>query len=96
MKLYVCFDFAKNIRTTGRPGGHPCGNAYRALKDAGYTPEVEPVHGLGLPPFNRTDGRRRIKELTGSSWVPVLVTDNGDVITDSKQIVAWAAENPAA
>ena len=95
MKLYVCYDFAKKIRTTGRPGGHPCGNAYRALKDAGHTPEVEAVHGFGLPPLDRTEGRRRIKELTGSSWVPVLRTDDGTLITDSKRIIAWAAENPA-
>ena len=95
MKLYVCYDSLKNIRTTGRPGGHPCGNAYRALKDAGYAPEVESVHGFGLPPLDRTSGRKKIKELTGSSWVPVLETDDGQLITDSKRIIAWAGENPA-
>ena len=95
MKLYVCFDFLKNIRTTGRPGGHPCGNALKALKDAGYDPEVEAVHGLGLPPLNRTEGRRKVKELTSSSWVPVLVTDDGEIVNDSKRIVAWAADHPA-
>jgi hypothetical protein len=27
--------------------------------------------------------------------VPVLVTDDGEVIQDSKRIVAWARDNPA-
>jgi hypothetical protein len=94
MKLYVCYGFLKNIRTTGRPGGHPCGNAHVALKEAGYEPEVEAVHGLGFTPFNRTQGRRKVEELSGSTWVPVLVTDEGEVIRDSKRIVAWAPDNP--
>ncbi len=95
MKLYVCYDFLKNVRTTGRPGGHPCGNAYQALTEAGHAPEVEAVHGLGLPLLDRTEGRRKIKELTGSSWVPVLETVDGELIYDSKRIIAWAGENPA-
>ncbi len=54
-------------------------------------------YGSGfLPDFlNRTRGRREAKELTGSSWVPVLVTDDGEVIQDSKRIAAWARKNPA-
>jgi hypothetical protein len=27
--------------------------------------------------------------------VPVLVTDDGEVVKDSKNIVQWAADNPA-
>jgi len=95
MKLYVCYDFLKNVRTTGRPGGHPCGNAHVALKEAGYSPEVQAVHGLGVPLLDRTSGRREVKELTGQSMVPVLVTDTGEVIHESKKIVAWAKANPA-
>jgi hypothetical protein len=95
MKLYVCYDFLKNVRTTGRPGGHPCGNAHVALKEAGYTPEIEAVHGLGLPPLDRLGNRAKIEELTGQRWVPVLVTDDGQTIRDSKKIVAWAKANPA-
>ena len=49
MKLYVCYGFLKDVRTTGRPGGHPCGNAHVALKEAGHEPEVIAVHGLGMP-----------------------------------------------
>jgi Glutathione S-transferase, N-terminal domain len=84
--------------TTPRPGGHPCGNAYKALTDAGWDPEVIKSYGLAvLPdtPFNRTSGRQKAKELTGNSMVPVLVTDDGEVIQDSKRIIAWAEDNPA-
>jgi Glutathione S-transferase, N-terminal domain len=95
MKLYVCWGTFPTLR----PGGHPCANAFNALRDAGYDPEVEKVHGLGIGPslvHVKTDGRQRVEELTGKPTVPVLVTDAGDVITESKRIVEWARENPAA
>jgi hypothetical protein len=94
MKLYVCHG---TFKTAPRPGGHPCGNAYHALKDAGYDPEVIKSRGWAILPevFNRTEGRREVKELTGQTWVPVLVTDDGDVIQDSKEIMRWAEEHPA-
>ena len=93
MKLYVCYG------TFGapRPGGHPCGNAYNALKEAGHDPEVVKVYGLGaLPDFLNTKRRKEVKRLTGKPWVPVLVTDDGLAVSDSKEIVAWAQEHPAA
>ena len=94
MKLYVCYGTFKSPR----PGGHPCGNAYRALKEAGHDPEVIKSYGLGpFPDFlNQTKGRQEVKRLTGQSWVPVLVTDDGEVVQDSKKIVEWAERNPAA
>ena len=36
-----------------------------------------------------------MRELTGQNMVPVLVTDDGEVIQDSKRIVAWAQEHAA-
>jgi glutathione S-transferase len=42
-----------------------------------------------------TPQRKRVRELTGQNWVPVLVTDDGEVIRESKAIVAWARDNPA-
>ena len=45
MKLDVCYG---TFTTTPRPGGHPCGNAYRALKGAGHDPEVIRTYGWGL------------------------------------------------
>ena len=40
--------------------------------------------------------RAKVRELTGNNWVPVLETDNGEVIQGSKRIMAWARDNPAA
>jgi hypothetical protein len=93
VKLYVCYGTFRSPR----PGGHPCGNAYRALKEAGYEPEVIRSYGWGLLPdaLNQTRGRREAKELTGKAWVPVLVTDDDEVISDSKKIVEWAESHPA-
>jgi hypothetical protein len=91
MKLYICW----GTFPSPRPGGHPCRNAFNALKEAGHDPEVIKSYGVGLLP-DVTRGRKEVKKLTGQSWVPVLVTDEGDVIQDSKEIVAWARDNPKA
>jgi hypothetical protein len=94
MKLYVCW----GTFHSPRPGGHPCGNAYRALREAGHEPEVVRSYGLTiLPdrPFNLSAGRKRAKELTGSSTVPVLELDDGTAIGGSQEIAAWAKEHPA-
>lgn len=95
MKLYVCYGFLQNVTKTPRPGGHPCGNALKALRKAGHEPDVQPVGGLGLPPLDRTSGRQEVKRLTGQTMVPVLVTDDGKAVYDSKEIALWAEANPA-
>ena len=69
MKLYVCW----GTFPTPRPGGHPCANAYHALRDAGHDPEV--IKSYGFAPVagsaqQRTRGRREVQELTGNRWVP--------------------------
>lgn len=91
MKLYVCYG------TFQVPGmrSHPCRNAYHALQEAGYEPEIIKVYGAGPLP-DVTKGRREVKRLSGSSWVPLLVTDDGEAIGDSRQIIAWAQQHPAA
>jgi hypothetical protein len=95
MKLYVCYG---TFKFAPRPGGHPCGNAYHALVDAGHNPEVVRSYGWGVLPevFNQTAGRQEVKRLTGNSWVPALVTDDGEVVQGSDKIIAWATEHPAA
>jgi len=94
MKLYVCYGTWK---PAPRPGGHPCGQAYHALKDAGYDPEVVKSYGLGIFPdaLNQTKGRKEVKELTGNMWVPVLVKDDGSWLQGSREIIKWAQANPA-
>lgn len=95
MKLYVCWT---TIQTPRPPHGHPCHNAHAALREAGYDPEVKKVRGLGIGPrFLQwvTDGRREVERISGQRAVPVLVTDTGEVITESQRIVEWAQAHPA-
>jgi hypothetical protein len=94
VKLFVCYGTWK---PAPRPGGHPCGKAYHALRDAGYEPEVVRTYGLGALPaaLNQTPGRREVRRLTGNHWVPVLVTGDAAVIQGSEEIVQWARANPA-
>jgi hypothetical protein len=94
MRLYVCWGTFPTLR----PGGHPCANAHKALKEAGHDPEVIKVRGLGIGPgfvHWTTEGRKEVEEISGQKVVPVLVTDSGEVINDSQRIVAWAEANPA-
>jgi hypothetical protein len=54
------------------------------------------VHGLGVGPVKwMTEGRREVKDLTGQPIVPVLITDDGETINESKRIVEWARAHPA-
>ncbi|HEX8647785.1 MAG TPA: glutathione S-transferase N-terminal domain-containing protein, partial [Thermoleophilaceae bacterium] len=96
MKLYVCYGTWKPAPRSG--GKHPCGRAYHALRDAGHDPEVIKSYGLGIAPdkpFNQSEGRQEAKRLTGKAVVPVLVTDDGEVVSDSRKIEEWAKKNPA-
>jgi hypothetical protein len=94
MKLYVCYG---TWPLGPLPKRHPCGTAYRALRDAGYDPEVKRAYGLALLPsaFNLTPGRREVKRLTGNYWVPAMVADDGEVVQGSREIAAWAKANPS-
>lgn len=94
MKLYVCYT-SKELHLP-RPGGHPCANAFEALRIAGYEPEVIRSYGFGgMPGALQTGRRKRVKEQTGSYWVPALETDSGEWIGGSEQIVGWAERHPA-
>jgi glutathione S-transferase len=93
MKLYVCWGTFQTIR----PGGHPCHNAYQALRMAGHEPELIKARGLGIGPrfaHVMTRGRKQVEELSGQRAVPVLVTDDGEVVSDSRRIIEWAEANP--
>ena len=94
MKLYVCYG-------TWTAGGavhkHPCGEAHKALVEAGHAPRVIRAYGLGLLPgmINDLTPRREVKEIAGNYWVPLLVTDDGQAIQGSAEIIAWAQSHPA-
>ncbi len=71
--------------------------SHEALKRAGHDPKVIRCFGWEALPgvFNLTPGRRKVKKLTGATTVPVLVTDEGEVVAESGEIAAWAIRNPA-
>jgi glutathione S-transferase len=78
--------------------GHPCGRAAKALDDAGYEYEVKVVGGYRLALWtwgSRGADRAEVKRLSGTNEVPILVLDDGEVISGSGTIAHWARENPA-
>jgi hypothetical protein len=96
MKLYVCWGtFAVPWPRRGaswRPGAHPCKRAHDALTQAGHSPEVIKVYGFGQLP-DMTRGRKEVRRLTGQSFVPVLLLDDGELVTGSDEIVGWAGSH---
>ena len=91
MKLFVCWGTFRSPRL----GGHPCRNAHEALKEAGWNPAVEKVYGLGILGDALNPTRREVRRLSGQNMVPVLVTDDDEVISGSDKIRKWARDNPA-
>ena len=98
MKLYVCWSTLPvpwpRRSASWRPGAHPCKKAHDALRGAGHSPEVVKSYGFHFLP-DLTRGRKEVKRLTGESYVPVLVFDDGQVIAGSENIVEWAWANEA-
>jgi len=91
--LYTC-----PFGTIGAPL-HPCGKAAKALDDAGITYETRKVKGGSLMLWTwltRAQDRAEIERLSGQRWVPILVLDDGAVITGSGSIVTWAREHVSA
>jgi glutaredoxin len=93
--LYTC-EMAKIGGSLPPPIAHPCGRAAKALDDAGVAYEHRMVKGgkfklWTLP--KRASDRAEIERLTGQQDVPVLIFDDGAVITGSGSIVAWAREH---
>jgi glutathione S-transferase len=93
MVLYTC-----GQKTSGPAFAHPCGKAGKALDDAGYEYEVKTVGGYRLMPWTwgkRNADREEVKKLSGTNEVPILVLDNGEVVSGSGAIASWAKEHPA-
>jgi glutathione S-transferase len=92
--LYTC-----GQKKRGPAVGHPCAKAGKALDAAGYRYEIKTVGGYRLMPWtwgSRGDERAEVKELSGTNEVPILVLDDGEVISGSGTIARWAKEHPAA
>ncbi len=96
MILYTC---GQKKRGTALGPLHPCSYAAKALDDAGYEYELRPLGSYRLMPWtwgNRGTERAEVKAISGTNEVPVLVLDDGTVISDSRRIVRWAKEHPRA
>ena len=91
MKLFVCWGTFRSPR----PGGHPCRNAHEALKAAGWKPDVDKAYGLGILGSTLNPTRREVRKVSGQNMVPVLVTDDDEVIVGSGKIAKWALDKPA-
>lgn len=94
MVLYTC-----GQKTHAARLGHPCGRAAKALDAAGYRYELKVVGGYRLMPWtwgNRDEDRAEVKKLSGTNEVPILVLDDGEVVSGSGAIARWATEHPSA
>jgi glutathione S-transferase len=94
MVLYTC-----GQKKRAASLGHPCGRAAKALDGAGYTYEIKVVGGYRLAAWtwgSRDADRAEVKELSGTNEVPILVLDDGEVVSGSGTIARWAREHPAA
>ena len=92
MILYTC-----GQKTRGPGFAHPCAKAGNALDNAGYEYELKTVKGYrGMPLTwgSRGEDRAEIKRLSGTNEVPILVLDDGEVISGSGTIAKWAQEHP--
>jgi glutathione S-transferase len=92
MILYTC-----EAKKMGPGFAHPCAKAGKALDAAGYDYELKTVGGYRLMPWtwrNRDAERAEVKKLSGTNEVPILVLDDGDVISGSGAIAGWAKEHP--
>ena len=94
MILYTC-----GQKKTGPAFAHPCAKAGKALDAAGYDYELRTVKGYRLALWtwgSRGADREEIKRLSGTNEVPILVLDDGEVISGSSTIARWAKEHPLA
>lgn len=90
MKLYTCGQGGQGTDL------HPCAKAMHALERAGHAYEHIKVPGYrALPWTRRGDARAEVLELSGQKNVPILVLDDGTVISGSGTIARWAKEHPA-
>ena len=93
MILYTC-----GQKTTGPAFAHPCAKAGKALDAAGYEYELKVVGGYRAMPWtwrSRKADRTEVRELSGTDEVPILVLDDGEVVSGSSTIARWAREHPS-
>jgi len=92
MVLYTC-----GQKTHGPGIAHPCAKAGKALDAAGYEYEIKTVKGYRAGFWTwgtRSKDREEVKRLSGTNEVPILVLDDGEVVSGSGTIARWAKEHP--
>jgi glutathione S-transferase len=92
--LYTC-----GQKKLGPAFAHPCAKAAKALDAAGYEYEIRTVGGYRMAFWtwgSRAADRAEVKKLSGTNEVPILVLDDGEVVSGSGAIASWAREHPAA
>jgi glutathione S-transferase len=98
MVLYVCA-LGKAGGNLPAPIAHPCGRAAKALDDAGRTYDIKEVRGGTLKLWtwpSRAKDRAEVERLSGQRAVPILVLDDGEVVTGTGAIVDWAGASARA
>ncbi len=98
MVLYVC-DSGTAGGGLPAPIAHPCGRAAKVLRDAGHEFELRQVNGGTLKVWTwltRARDRAEVEQLSGQRSVPILVLDDGEVLTGSSAIAHWAQEHEPA
>lgn len=93
MILYTC-----ETKTMGPGLMHPCAKAGGALTDAGHEYEIKTVGGYRMMPWTwrtRAKDRAEVERLSGTKEVPILVLDDGEVVSGSGEIARWAKSHPA-
>jgi glutathione S-transferase len=84
--LYVCHG------DEGGPKVHPCRRVQEALKERGIEyDKVVAAHGNPIP-FLRKGSREELRQATGATKLPALKLADGTVITHSRAILKWVAE----
>jgi glutathione S-transferase len=84
--LYVCHG------DDGGPRIHPCRRVQEALRGAGIEYEkVVAAHGSPIP-FLRKGSREELRAATGATRLPALKLPDGTVITPSRAIHSWIAQ----
>ena len=84
--LYVCHG------DEGGPRMHPCRRVQEAMRTKNIAFE-KVIAGHGSPiPFLRKGSRDELLEATGTTKLPTLKLADGTVITPSRKIMSWIAE----
>ena len=84
--LYVCHG------DDGGPRVHPCRRVQTALHEAEIEyDKVIAAHGSPIP-FLRKGSRDELRAATGSTKLPTLKLVDGTVLSPSREILKWIAE----